>query len=181
MFVQASFSEAARQDPDLKVTVDKTIDHVNKIIEKTRRLSAGLSPSTLEILGLSTAIKTLVKDYESLGQFRIKLTISNLDHTAFQGDGINIYRIIQEALNNILKHADASLVEIGFRKKRNQIELFISDNGCGFDVARTSEFGLGLSTMRERVVILGGTFQLESVESEGTRIRIMLPVTKNEQ
>ncbi|MCA9393895.1 MAG: PAS domain S-box protein [Candidatus Omnitrophica bacterium] len=179
MFIQASFAEHARQYAEIKPVVDKTIEYVNRIIDKTRRLSAGLSPATLEILGLPTAIKTLVADYRSLGAFDIKLYTGRLDKVSFHGDVINIYRIIQEALNNIYKHAAARCVEIRFRKKGARYELLIKDDGRGFTPGKTEGRGLGLSTMRERAVILRGSFDLYSAKGKGTEIRITLPVKTN--
>lgn len=181
MFIQVSFAEYAQQLPQLKPAFDKTIEYVNRNIDKARRLSAGLSPSTLEILGLSTAVRTLVKDYESLEVFRIDLSMGDLDSVVFCGDTINIFRIIQEALNNILKHADARRVTVRFRKRKGGYELTITDDGRGFKPDGADRPGLGLSTMRERAVIMRGTFDLQSVKKEGTRIRITLPVKKDER
>lgn len=179
MFIQASFAEHTREHAEIKPVVDKTIEYVNRIIDKTRRLSAGLSPATLEILGLPTALKTMVADYRSLGVFDIKLSMGSLDKVTFHGDVINIYRIIQEALNNIYKHAAARCVEIRFRKKGVRYELLIKDDGRGFVPEKAGVSGLGLSTMRERAVILRGSFHVRSIKGEGTEIRIALPVKTN--
>jgi signal transduction histidine kinase len=92
-----------------------------------------------------------------------------------------IYRISQEALNNIAKHSKADRVTFSLRKIGDPIELAIQDNGQGFDVEQTlskesHEQGLGLSSMRERVELTGGSFSIESNKGVGTVIRATWPV-----
>jgi signal transduction histidine kinase len=91
------------------------------------------------------------------------------------------YRIAQEALNNILKHSKADLVSLSLRKTNNAIELTIQDNGQGFDVQEvlsmeSSMRGLGLSSMRERAELSGGSFVIESARGKGTVIRASWPI-----
>jgi signal transduction histidine kinase len=92
-----------------------------------------------------------------------------------------IYRVTQEAMNNIAKHSKADLVRLSLVKKENQIELMIKDNGTGFDLEEIlsperSKGGLGLNSMRERTELLGGSFVAESTRGQGTTIKASWPL-----
>ena len=92
-----------------------------------------------------------------------------------------IYRLTQEALNNIAKHSQADLVRLSLKKEGAQIELVIKDNGMGFDLeeilsSERSKRGLGLSSMRERTELSGGKFMIESTPGKGTTIRASWPL-----
>ncbi len=157
------------------------------VIKLTRELYANgrslvrrLRPETLEMLGLAGAVEDMLRHYnanpeqcqfvlETAGNFAV------LDH----GLAISAYRIIQEASANTVKHARAShaqvLLEVDEVAGRLLIEL--DDDGKGFDPATRSQ-GIGLSGMRERVAAFDGEFQLESAAGQGTRIRITLPLQR---
>ena len=92
-----------------------------------------------------------------------------------------IYRIIQEALNNISKHSKAYLVSLSLKKREGVIELTIEDNGHGFDLKaalsqESSKRGMGLESMRERAELSGGFFEMESIKGKGTAIRVIWKV-----
>jgi signal transduction histidine kinase len=94
---------------------------------------------------------------------------------------IVIYRVIQEAMNNTAKHSKADLVRISLRKVHNKMELSVKDNGCGFSVQQRlslgdSRRGLGLTSMRERTELSGGSFAIESAEGKGAMIRASWPL-----
>ncbi len=179
MFIQSTLAQYSEEDEDFSEASRQIVRYLDNVIEKTRRLSSGLSPSTLEILGLPTSIRQLVQDFRKVYKIKIRLQLGRLGQYRFQGDPINIFRIIQEALNNIVKYSKAGQAEIKFRKLRHQIELSITDDGCGFDLVHARREGLGLKTMRERVICLGGEFKVESQEGQGTRITIHLPIEEH--
>ncbi len=92
-----------------------------------------------------------------------------------------MYRIIQEAMNNAAKHSKANLVRISLRKVHNKMDLFVQDNGCGFSVQHplfqdNSRRGLGLTSMKERTELSGGSFAVESAEGKGTMIHAWWPL-----
>jgi signal transduction histidine kinase len=92
-----------------------------------------------------------------------------------------IYRLTQEAMNNVAKHSQANLIRLSLTKKENDIELVIRDNGMGFDLEEVlsperSNRGLGLASMRERIELSGGTFALDSTVGKGTTIRASWPL-----
>jgi signal transduction histidine kinase len=87
-----------------------------------------------------------------------------------------IYRILQEAMNNVAKHSKANLVSTSLRRKKDgRIELVIEDNGTGFNMESVKK-GLGLGSMRERAELSGGSFDIESVKGKGTVIRASWPI-----
>lgn len=162
--------------------VKKLIDDINQIIEKTRHLTASLRPSTLEVLGLSTALHALIEDFK---QKKLNINFKHdklLDHLEFQSDAINLYRIIQEALTNILKHAKATRADIMMKVDSDELVLHIKDNGCGFIRHKKPKDGrapsIGLSTMQERASLLKGTMEIKSVLGKGTAILLIVPVER---
>ncbi len=167
-----------------KQAITKLLKDVDKIIEKARHLTAALRPSTLQVLGLTTATKVLVEEFQRKA-LKIKVKHSDLDQIAFEGDPINFYRILQEALTNIVKHAQATHVHINVDIVQNRLVLTIVDNGQGFSLSekhpsRKEAQGLGLSTMRERARLLKGDMEITSVPRQGTTVLLNVPVTPKE-
>jgi PAS domain S-box-containing protein len=178
MMIQA---EAARDRVKGKTSgEDKIIEYLNTIIEKTRHLAAGLRPSTLEVLGLSTAIKSFVNDYRRRNHLKVKIYLGGLDQYRLQGDPIDLYRIIQEALTNVTRHAQADSVTISIRKQKRRLRLSVADDGRGFhhpDGQNAEDGrGMGLSTMRERANLLGGQFKISSRPGQGAAIVVDIPL-----
>ena len=109
-----------------------------------------------------------------------------LEQTLEEGDipnslKIAIYRVTQEGMNNIAKHSKADLVHLSLRKRDRRIELVLEDNGQGFDLKKvlgleSAKRGLGLTSMRERIELSGGSFAIESAEGKGTIIRASWPI-----
>ncbi len=164
-------------------TRNKDIEQINSIIEKTRDLASGLRPSTLEVLGLTTSIKTLVRAIRQHYKLKIIIRLGNLDSIKFQGDVINLYRIIQEGLTNITKHAQATEVIITAKRLKNRLIVEIRDNGKGIkkikqQYATSNLKGLGLSTMRERAKLLNGDININFKSGKGTSIFLDIPIGK---
>ena len=154
------------------------------MIEKTRHLTSTLRPSTLQVLGLTTATKILIEEFQR-EDLKIKLKHDDLDQATFAGDPINFYRILQEALTNIIKHARASHVHINIDIADDRLVMTIADNGQGFSASEKNlslkkAQGLGLSTMRERARLLKGDLEVTSVLGQGTTILLKVPITPKE-
>ncbi|HBR15704.1 MAG TPA: hypothetical protein DD723_09260 [Candidatus Omnitrophica bacterium] len=158
---------------------EKIIQYLNTIIEKTRVLASGLRPSSLEVLGLRPALKGLVNDFRCNKDLRVRFSCGRLDHLVFKAEEINVYRVIQEALTNIVRHAGARHAVIAIKKIKNHLRILIRDDGQGAK-CNTRRIkgpqGLGLSTMEERVRLLGGKWEFSSVKGKGTRIVLTIPV-----
>ncbi|KFL43996.1 ATPase [Lysinibacillus sp. BF-4] len=167
----------AIDDEQLAAYIQEVRDEVGKAMEDVKFYSQSLRPKSLDQLGLLPTIETLVK---SLRQKRVDLhitVVSNCYDRLSPVAEINLYRVVQEALHNIMKYAEATEVQIIFEKDRFGLQLIIQDNGIGFNVEEEKE-GLGLLHMGERISQLKGKTVIQSVAGEGTKITAYIP--KNE-
>lgn len=161
---------------------ENLLDYLDTVIENVRRLSLELSPSIMEDLGLTAALRWLVGTLQRDQGMEVSLDIPELDHLfPGQHQQITIYRVLQEATSNIGKHSQARKVSIVVRQRGDKVSFSVHDDGRGFDPVETAtksapEKGLGLVTMSERVTMMGGTFDLWSRQGQGTGITFILPV-----
>lgn len=179
MMVQSAWLIDSQGNKNKKISANqqKIMEYLNTIIEKSRHLAMRLRPSTLDVLGLTSALETMLKEMGSDNRLKISFYHPGLDDLRFKADGINLFRIIQEAMSNILKHAGATRVGIKITKARGLLKISIHDNGRGFVFTGPSS-GLGLTTMQERVKLLGGTIGIQSQPRKGTTILVEIPVNE---
>jgi PAS domain S-box-containing protein len=169
-------------DPEMAKSFENIIKTLNAVIEKSRFIASGLRPSTLEVFGLSTALKVLIEEIRKQTGLKVTFSDTSLNKVRLKAEDINFYRIIQEALTNIVKHAQADLVAIKIAKRGSKIITKIQDNGKGFSLDKVNRRengfakGLGLTTMSERVKLLGGDFDINSVPGKGTTLTFVVPV-----
>ena len=151
---------------------------IQESIDEIREISYALHPHQLDKLGLVKTIKSMFNKVSGSTDIKFDLTIDNIDYVFEKKIEINIYRIIQEATNNIIKHSEASEVRIDIKKKLESVEILINDNGKGFDKDEKlrSSTGLGLSGIHERVNLINGKLAIESQEEKGTQIAINIPL-----
>jgi len=167
------------QQVTLKREVKKILEFINSTIEEVRRLYLDLSPGDLEDLGLSTALHSLIDDFSQLQKhIRWTIKLDNLDGLFALSTQTAIYRIVQEALTNIGKHAKPKNVFLRIKREKQEVSFTIEDDGIGFDRHKVvnEKRTLGLLTMEERVKILGGTFELWSQENRGAKISFIIPI-----
>ena len=149
---------------------------LDSVINKIRRLSQEIRPGRATAMPLSEGIRSLISDFAATGNWSIDFQESGLKEMVVPFEIRNhIYRIVQEALNNIRKHASAAAVWIRVTRSFPDLVVSIRDDGCGFSSAETfnsAQKGLGLQGMRERVEMIGGSVKLESAPGEGTRLQI---------
>jgi PAS domain S-box-containing protein len=167
-------------------SIRRSIARVRWLVEKSVRIvhdfARELRPPMLDDLGLIPALSTYIVDFSKRKGLKIHFTaFSGVE--AFAGDKRTVlYRVTQEALANVAKHARASLVKVLIMKAREGVCLEISDNGKAFDIGRLSSAAwsdrLGLTGMRERVEMVGGRFSVESASGTGTTIRAEIPFGK---
>ncbi len=144
-------------------------------MEETRRIMTSLYPSILDDLGLVAGLNL------SLGEFQKKHSRVQINNQIGK-QGIDvpghlrlvIFRVLQEALDNFIKHGHGNQVYVGLKRKGGGIKLVIEDNGIGFNL-ESCQNGLGLDSMRGRVELSGGVFKLESAKGKGTTIRASWP------
>jgi two-component system sensor histidine kinase NreB len=164
--------------PELKSLNDGLKIKINDIIEKARDLSHRLAPPDLKYIGLLKAVKELTASVGLGKNLSVKFVHRNLAHIDFEAKDIIVFRILQEALTNIIKHADAKNVEVSLQHKQGKVYLLIKDDGQGFNPKEhgKSHKSLGLSVMRERAKLAGGFLQIKSSPGAGTLIRLSVSV-----
>jgi len=176
------------QDIPLELKRQYHLEEVSNQLEvaigEARRIQASLRPSALDDLGIGPTLNW------SLREFQKANPLVNIEKTFQFGEAeipdsikIAIFRITQEALNNIGKHSKANHISLSLSKNDHSIDLLIRDNGQGFDVDRilsteNSGGGLGLSSMKERAALSGGSFHIESASGKGASIRVLWPLTE---
>jgi len=166
------------QDEILSGKLDEMQLIARQIDDGVDFLAWELRPTVLDDLGLFVALDKYVSEWSHFSGVRAELLGSSLKKTRFQPEAeMNLYRIVQEALNNVHKHAGAKSVEIILERRENLIVLIISDNGKGFEpeVKVNRSKGIGLIGMRERAALIGGTLEIESAPGEGTSIYVRVP------
>jgi signal transduction histidine kinase len=172
MLEQSTTSRTARSK------IRETLLVVDRTIEGLRRMIARLSPLVLQELGLIAAIRKEAKDLAKNTGVKARVAVSdNVGRLAPECEAA-IYRVVQEALHNVAKHAQAKAVNIQMGRETGLIRLVIEDDGQG--MAKVSGFtgrrSFGLAGMRERISMLGGTVKVSSIKGKGTRIEVVVPV-----
>jgi PAS domain S-box-containing protein len=158
-------------------SLEPIIRMLQEAVEDVRRIQRNLRPSVLDDLGILATISWFCRDFVTTYDWiRVEREIDLQEGDVPDSLKIVIFRILQEALNNIAKHSKASLVKLLLRKTSGNIEFMVQDNGQGFDVPSTfsnnsSDRGLGLDGMRERATLSGGEFLIESQPGSGTSIK----------
>jgi signal transduction histidine kinase len=142
-------------------------------LRETREIAHNLHPAQIENLGLTTALRTLVKSIESATGIKCETHIDDVPASLPYEAAIVIYRISQETLTNIIRHSDASLVRFSLRIQEPRLVLTVEDDGRGFHEDRITK-GLGLNGIRERAMMIGGEISIESMPGEGTRTTLTL-------
>jgi len=148
-------------------------------IERVRRLYLDLSPGDLEDLGLTNALEALIGDFAALQKgIKWAVHLENLDDLFPLSVQTAIYRVVQEALTNIGKHAQPQKISLNIKKEDKQVSFAIVDNGQGFNMSQVfnAKKTLGLLAMEERVKILGGSFELWSQQNQGTKVSFTIPL-----
>lgn len=156
---------------------------VEQIATDLQGLTHQLHSSLLEDVGLLAAIKEHTEEFEARTCLKTIVVARDLPATLFIEDATCLYRVLQESLQNIRKHADASSVRIRLLRTKQGIGLCVWDNGCGFDRFSTSAGrlkGLGLISMQERVEAVHGTFRIRTKPGDGTEVHAWIPLREHE-
>jgi signal transduction histidine kinase len=163
--------EARRASAALQGTARITLENVG-------RLAFALRPSMLDDFGLAPALKALGAALEEQGgpEVQLKVDHANAERLPARVETA-LYRITQEALTNVVKHADAKTVRITFVRQERSVVLTIDDDGCGFTRAQVPGDGFGLVGMRERTASVNGTLDIESKPGAGTRLMVEIPIS----
>jgi len=149
----------------------------NRIIRTVRKIATDLRPGILDELGVAAAIEWMAKDFQNRTGIGCKVAIQGVDKISDTVRATAIFRIVQEALTNIMRHAAASEVKVSLEKKDDILVLEVRDNGIGILEGRISDSkSHGLIGIRERVLLLGGEAVISGKPGEGTQVRVSLPI-----
>jgi len=178
IFAQNIINRSKGKDKDIEESALSVTSAANQIYDGMHSIIRQLRPGSLDNLGLSETIKDMASNWRSQHpSIQIDLFVGkNLDHLG-EAININIYRIIQEAMNNCLKHARAHNISINLDHKDKYLTLIFNDDGVGFDtnlLTKSKQFGL--IGMKERVKSLSGMFSIKSTPTKGTLINISIPL-----
>lgn len=156
--------------------IDKSVGYIHMAISEIRKLSHRLAPASFDENSLKDTFEALLKSINVNNQFKIKFSIEGVDDIQIDGDiQLNLYRILQEQLNNIMKYAKASVIEITLTLVNNAIRLRIYDNGVGFDTKNCRK-GIGLNNIKKRTELFSGNFSLKSAPGNGCEIIVEIPL-----
>ncbi|MBN1906935.1 MAG: HAMP domain-containing protein [Deltaproteobacteria bacterium] len=173
--------QVGSNNPDVEHKIIESKERAIQAIRDIKDISRGLKPSVLSTLGLISSIKELLSDIEINTGMDINLFTHNIPSMLSKEKELAIYRITQEAMNNIVKHTHATTVHVSLVMKGHKIALSIEDNGTGFDPQKIMEnthgqSPFGLLIMQERAEQLNGEFSIESETGKGTYLFAEIPV-----
>ncbi len=163
----------------MRRSLERATEQLHETITSLEVLITELRPAALDQLGVAAALEALIDRAHATTGIRVS---ANVDHVFGNGDArlspdleSTVYRLVQEALNNVIKHADATDVRISMAEHGDALELIVQDDGRGFDVEQAPQ-RFGLIGMRERVLLAGGNLEIESEPGRGTRLTATLPL-----
>ncbi|MCL5030905.1 MAG: sensor histidine kinase [Bacteroidetes bacterium] len=172
---------------------DSRRDHLSEIsslssqaIKEVRQITHNLRPYQLDRVGLTKALQSLIERLQSSSEIKFKMFVDNIDNLFPSESEINIYRIVQEGINNIMKHSEAASAVLMISKEESNVCITVEDNGKGFlqnqtGNVKSENVGFGLSGINERAQILGAVIEINSKPGKGTILKLNLPVKiKNE-
>jgi len=186
IWVEAALMQMGQKNPDEAAkSLESVMPLARGAVEEVRRISKNLRPSSLDDFGIVATISWLLQEFAALYvRIEIEEQIDILEDDIPDSLKIVIYRVSQEALNNVAKHSQAGLVRFCLRKTGSVIELIVSDNGDGFEIEDIlsrdpSGRGIGITSMRERTELSGGSFSIETRKGSGTTVQSLWPFDIN--
>jgi len=165
----------ATAGPELNERIGHLVKTLDAGIALKRRIIEDLRPSSLSNLGLKPALQILCSEFAKRSEIQV---VADLEEIKLADDSaLSVYRLVQEALTNVAKYAQAQRVEVDLHAQDGKAVVSVTDDGCGFDLNQRTSSGHGLAGMRFRVQSRGGTMTLRSARGRGTRIEAALPLT----
>jgi signal transduction histidine kinase len=153
-------------------------DGIEMLSNDVRRIAHELHPSSLDHLGITVALRSYIREFTEREGIPVRFTSRKVPAKISAEIASTLYRIVQEALHNVAKHAGKTSVSIGLTGKSNQLSLSIQDHGIGFDVhSLQNKGGLGLISMKERARLIHGEFSLETLPGHGATITVHVPLS----
>ncbi|HSM56960.1 MAG TPA: ATP-binding protein [Candidatus Sulfomarinibacteraceae bacterium] len=187
LLVRIKTLEKRAPSAELSEGLNEVLDTMAQTIEHVRDLSYRLRPAALEEFGLAVAIQTLVEEMAAEAGLSADCAIAVDENALLPGVEVTLYRIAQEALTNVVRHAGASHVDVSISPWRKGIMMRIEDDGCGFSVHQVhaargdGRRHLGLISMQERAEIIGGAFDVYTAPGEGTSVVVWAPLHEEKE
>jgi signal transduction histidine kinase len=170
--ISNSYSAGSREFEEL----NKLNVLLTESVDELRNISTAIFPNKIEKLGLTKAIESMAENAFTSSSIQTTISVGNIDGIFGKPVELNIYRIFQECINNILKHSEASQADIRANFVSGNLVIGISDNGTGFSLKEVDENpGLGLDNIRYRTFYCGGSIKIDSKPGKGTKIKITIP------
>ena len=180
--MNVSFLDKSIAESDTRFTKEfnKIVDLINEMVKTVRKISHELRPNVLDQLGLVPAMEWHSSDFEKRTGLKTTFTTDIMEINIEDNKGIGLFRIFQESLTNIARHAEATRVDISLNIQDGEIIMLIEDDGKGFNTSSVEhKKTLGIVGMRERAIMMGGTYTINSSPGNGTITEVIIPVYKS--
>jgi signal transduction histidine kinase len=179
ILVRLRLLERSTADKEVLRNVEELRELTGGALDSVRRMAMDLRPAALDDLGLVPALYAYAEKYSQSWPVSVTVTVNGLTRRLPADVEVVLYRVVQEALTNIAKHASTTRAAVSLSRRHNEVTLTIVDDGVGFDLndgPQTSGSRLGLFGMRERLALVGGEMQIQSAKQQGTRITARVPL-----
>lgn len=180
ILVRLRLLERTAGDAEILNNVEELRELTLSALDSVRRMAMDLRPAALDDLGLVPALQAYAERFSETWPTKVIVRVTDGLRRRLPPDvELVLYRVVQEALTNVAKHSAASLARVSLSRRRNEVTLGIEDNGVGFEPAdktQSNGTGLGLFGMRERLALVGGDAQIDSVKGQGTTITAHVPI-----
>lgn len=174
IFLQQNLRKIEEGNPDSGSIVQASALIV-ETLDEVRRISQKLYPKQIERLGLTISLQAMIERLGAATGIKFTHNIENIDQFLSKDNEVQFFRVVQEVLNNVIRHADARSVDISIRKSSIFLKSVIEDDGKGFDIETVQADGFGLLNIEERIRILKGNYEIISTPGKGTKFYFTVP------
>jgi signal transduction histidine kinase len=172
IFLQQELKSSPAPSPKVMEASSLVIETVDEV----RRISQRLYPKQIERLGLTVSIEAMIDRISSASGIQFTRNIENIDNTLSRENEVQYFRVVQEILNNIMKHSGAKNVVFNVRRSVMFIVTEINDDGVGFELTDPAKLGFGLINIEERLRMIKAVYEFSSEKNKGTKFKITVPI-----
>lgn len=183
LMIHLRLIERAGSEAAWRERLEQFREELGSLADGVRRIARGLRPPELEDAGVVTAIRSHLRNTAQTTDVEVDFDADNIDPHLTPDSKLVLYRVVQEAVSNVVRHADATRITVKLQRNGRAILVSVEDDGKGFQPGRvesTGPGGLGLIGMQERAVMIGGRVRIESRPGEGTRVELEIPTETHE-
>lgn len=180
MLVTCGLLERDGPDRDPSAAAARLVDQLTMTLDELARLARGLHPVALDELGLAPTLERSAATLARAGSLAVKVSVDLGPERLPPAIELALYRIAQEGMTNVTRHARAHTLELRCKRIDDQVTLTVIDDGCGFDLEDIASDRLGLVGLRDRVTLMGGVASIRSAPGQGTTVEVRLPLDASE-